>query len=71
MKLILHRPGKNLVVILIREGVTKGDTLSMVLYFIILIPMTEDPRAEEPVFIALCYADYDVFDRSEQLSVRL
>ena len=41
-QLFLRQPGELPVTILIREGVTQGDPLSMVLYGITLVPLAEE-----------------------------
>ena len=41
-KLLLRQPGELPVTILIREGVTQGDPLYMVLYGITLVPLAEE-----------------------------
>ena len=47
-QLLPRQPGEPSVTILIREGVTQGDLLSMVLYGITLVPLAEELRAADP-----------------------
>ena len=47
-QLLLHHMGDPTVKILSREGVTQGDPLSMVLYGITLVLLTEELRAADP-----------------------
>ena len=44
-QLVLHQSGEPTITTLIREGVTQGDLLLMVLYRITLIPLAEELRA--------------------------
>ena len=54
-----------------REGVTQGDTLSMVLYGITLVPLAEELRAAEPGLLSPFYADDADFDGSARRSAQL
>ena len=65
-QLILIWPGKEPVVILIREGVTQGEPLSMVLYGITLIPLTKELHASDPALMAPFYTNDAEFDGSAQ-----
>ena len=74
-QLLLRQLGELSVTILSREGVTQGDPLSMVLYRITLVLLTEELCAADPGLLSPFYA-YDVdFDglarRSAQLLKRL
>ena len=40
-QLLLHQPGDAPLIILIREGVTQGNPLSVVIYGITLVPLIE------------------------------
>ena len=55
-QLLLHQRGNPKVTILIREGVTQGDPLSMVLYGITLSPLAEELRLADPGLLSLFYA---------------
>ena len=59
------------VTILSREGVTQGDSLSMVLYGITLAPLAEELRAADPGLLPPFYADDAAFDGSEQRRTQL
>ena len=50
------------ITILSREGVTQGDSLSMVLCGITLVPLEEDLRAADPGLISHFYVDDTAFD---------
>ena len=56
-QLVLRQRGKPCYIIHSREGVTQGDPLSMILYGITLVPLTEELREEEPTLIQPWYAD--------------
>ena len=47
-QLLFRQPGELPVTILIREEVTQGDPLSMVLYGITLVPLAEELQAADP-----------------------
>ena len=70
-QLLLRQPGELPVTILIREGVTQGDSLSMVLYGITLAPLAEELRAADPGLLPPFYADDAAFDGSEQRRTQL
>ena len=61
-QLLLRQPGEPPVTILSREGVTQGDPISMVLYGITLVPLSEELRSADPGVLSLFYADDAVFD---------
>ena len=63
-QLLLRHPGELPVTILSREGVIQGDTLSMVLYRITLVTLTEELRAADPGLLSPFYADDAAFDGS-------
>ena len=71
VQLILRQPGELPVPILIREGVTQGDPLSMVLYGINLVPLVEKLRAADPGILSPFYADDAPFDGSARQSAQL
>ena len=56
-QLLLRQPGELPVIILIQEGVTKGDPLSMLLYRITLIPLAKELRAADLGMLLSFYAD--------------
>ena len=56
-QLLLRQPGEPPVTILIREEVTHGDPLSMVLYGITLVPLAEELRAADSGLLSPFYAD--------------
>ena len=56
-QLLLRQTGEPPVTILIREGVTQGYPLSMVLYGITLAPLVEELRAADPGLLLTFYAD--------------
>lgn len=56
-QLILRRQGRACETLLSKEGVTQGDPLSMILYGVALLPLTESLRAEEPTVLQPWYAD--------------
>ena len=64
VQLLLRHPGELSVTILIREGATQGDPLSMVLYWITLVPLAEELRVADPGLRSLFYADDGVFNGS-------
>ena len=59
--LLLRQPGYAPVVLLIREGVTQVDPLSMVLYRTTLVPMAEYLMDADPTLMSPFYADDVVF----------
>ena len=64
MQLLLHQPGEPPVTILILEGVTQGDPLSMILYGITLVPLAEELIAADLGLHSPFYADDAAFDDS-------
>ena len=62
MQLLLRHPGEPPVTILIREGVTQGDPLSMVLYWITLVPLADELIAADLGILSPFYADNMTFD---------
>ena len=56
-QLLLRQTGEPPVTILIREGVTQGYPLSMLLYGITLAPLVEELRAADPGLLLTFYAD--------------
>ena len=71
MKLLLRHPGEPPITILIRGGVTQGDSLLMVLYGITLIPLAEEVRAADPGLLFSFFADYATFDGSARRIAQL
>ena len=61
-QLLLRQTGEPPVTILIREGFTQGDLLSMVLYGINLVRLAEELRAADPGLLSPFYADDALFD---------
>ena len=52
MQLLVRRPGEvETEILLIKEGVTQGNPLSMVLYGLILSVLAEQIRVEYPGFL--------------------
>ena len=70
-QLLLRHIVNTPVTILIREGLTRGYPLSMVLYGIALIPLAEELQAPDPEIVAPFYADDAAFDGSAQRSAQL
>ena len=70
-QLLLRKPGEPPVTILSREGVTQCDPLSMVLYGITLVPLSEELHAADPGILSPFYADDATFDGSAQRSAQL
>ena len=60
-QLLPFQSGDALIIILIREGVTQGDPLMMVLYVIALVPLTEELRDVDPTISPLFYANDAAF----------
>ena len=56
---------------MIREGVTQGDPLSMVVYEITLVLLAEELRTADPGLLSLFYADYGAFDGSRQCTAHI
>ena len=67
-QLLLCHPGDAPVIILIREVITQGDPLSMVLYGITLVLLEEDLRDADPTILSTFYADDAVFDGLDRQS---
>ena len=67
-KLLLLQPGNIPVILLIREGVTWGYHISMVLYGIALVLLAEELRDADPTLLSLLYANNVVFGRSARRS---
>ena len=57
VQLLLCHLGEPPVTILIREGVTQGEPLLMVLCSINLTPLDEELRAADPGLLSLFYAN--------------
>ena len=70
-QLLLRQPGEPPVTILIREGVTQGDPLSMVLYGITLVPLAEYLKAADPGLLSAFYLYDAVFDGLARRSAHL
>ena len=70
-QLLLRQPGELQVTILIIEGVTQGDPLSMVLYGITLVPLAEELRAADLGLLSPVYANNAAFDGSAQQCAQL
>ena len=70
-QLLLCQPGEPPVKILIREGVTQGDPLPMVLYGITLVPLAEELRTADTGLLSPFYADDVAFDGLAQQSAQL
>ena len=56
-QLLLCQPGEPPVTILIREGVTQDDPISMVLYGITLVPLTEKLKSADMGLLSPFYTD--------------
>ena len=56
---------------MIREGVTRGDPLSMVFFGITLVPLAEELRAVDSGLLSPFYADDAAFDGSARQSAHL
>ena len=54
-QLLLCQPGDAPVIILVREGVTQGDYLLMVLYGVTLVPLAEEFRDADPTLLSPFY----------------
>ena len=70
-QLLLRQPGESPVKIMIREGVNQGDSLSMVLYGITLVPLEEELIAADPGLLSPFYADNVAFDGSLRQNAQL
>ena len=70
-QLLLRQSGETPVKILIREGVTQGDPLLMVLYGITPTPLAEESGAADLGLLSLFYTNYAAFDGLAQQSAQL
>ena len=70
-KLILRQTGEPPVTILIREGVAQVDSLSVVLYRIILVPLAKELIAADPGILSPLHADDVSFDGLARQSAQL
>ena len=71
MRILLQHPGIPLVALLIREGVTHGEPLSIVIYRITLIPLEEKIRATDPGRLTPFYTNDAAFGRLERGGAKL
>ena len=62
--LLLSHPSNAPFILLIWEGVTQGDSLSIVLYGITLVLLTEDLKDADTTLLSTLYANDAVFDGS-------
>ena len=69
-QLLLRQPEEPAVKSLSREGVTQGDPLSIVLYGITLVPLTEELRAADMGLLYPFYEDDAAFDSSVRKSAQ-
>ena len=69
MQLLLRQPSDAPVVILIPEGVTQGDPLSMVMCGIKLAPLADKLGDADSTLLSPFYANDVVFDRPVRRSV--
>ena len=70
-QLLLRQPGEPPVTILSREGVTQGDPISIVLYGITLVPLSEELRAADPGLLSPFYVDDAAFNGLARQSAQL
>ena len=70
-QILLLQPEEPPVTLLIPEGITLGDTLSVVLYWITLVPLAEDLWAAVPGLLSPFYANDTEFDELEIRSAQL
>ena len=70
-QLLLRQPGDLPVIILIQEGVTQGNPLSMVLYGITLGLHAEVLRGADPGLLSSFYAEDAAFDGSARRSPQI
>ena len=61
-QILLRRTGNAPVILLSQEGFTQDDPLSMILYWISLVPLLGELRDEHPTHLYPFYADDAVFD---------
>ena len=66
VQLLLRQSGDAPVIILSQEVVTQGDSLSMVIYGITLVPLVEDLRNADPTLISSFYANDAAFEGLER-----
>ena len=66
--ILLRHPVDTPFIILGREGVTQGYPLLMFLYGIILVPLVEELRDDNPTLLPIFYADDSAFDGSVRQS---
>ena len=57
LQLLLRQPSDVTAIILIREGVTQGDPLSIVPYDITLVTLAEELRDADPTLLSPFYDD--------------
>jgi len=60
-QLVIRRPGHPCSVILLQEGVTQGDPISMVIYGTTLMPLTEMVQQQLPATLQAWYANESTF----------
>ena len=70
-QVLLCQTGELPVKILIREGVTQGNPLSVLLYGITLFPLTEELRVADLGLLFPFYTDDVDFDGSKRRSAQL
>ena len=70
-QLLLHQPGEPPVTILSREGVTHGDPLLMVLYWITLVPLAKELGAADAELLYPFYVENATFDGLVRQSAHL
>ena len=56
-QLVVRRPAALCHILMIREGVTQGDPLSMVIYGLVLLPLAEAMHKEYPGVLQPWYAE--------------
>jgi hypothetical protein len=56
-QLLLRRIGQTCLILLSQEGVTQGDPLSMIVYGVALLPLSQKLRHAEPMVLQPWYAD--------------
>ena len=70
-QLLLCHPGEPPVTILILEGLTQGDPLSMVLYGISLVPLVKELKVADLGLLSPFYANDAEFNRLSRQSAQL
>ena len=70
-QLLLRQPGEPSVTLLVLEGVTQGDPLSVFLYMITLFPLVWELQAADPGLLTPFYSDDAEFDGLVRTSVQL